>query len=106
MIMNKLTWQMVALIAVLAATAVVLTAVAHVDAAAVVGVLGVLAGVGGAGAAVGQVAGKVDDVHQENVVQTQRLATIEKNTNGLSAQERQDIANRAATAAVALLKDR
>lgn len=36
--------------------------------------------------------------------QDQQLATIEKNTNGLSAQERQDIAERAAAAAIAALQ--
>lgn len=101
---NKLTWPMVGLIAVLGGIALALAAVAHWDAAAILGLLGLLAGVGGGAAVAGGVAGKVEDVHNETADQTKTLAKIERNTNGLSEVERQDIANRAAAAAVAAMR--
>lgn len=96
--MNKLTWPTVGLIAVLGGIVVALATLAHWDATGIAAVLGILVGVGGGAAVVGTVAGKVDDVHTETAAQNEVLAKIDHQTNGLSATERQDIAERAAAA--------
>lgn len=93
--MSKLTWPTVGLIGVLGAIAVTLAAVAHWDAAAILGVLGILGSLAGGAAVAGTVAGKVEDVHAETAAQTQTLAKIDHQTNGLSELERQDIAVKA-----------
>lgn len=98
--MTKLTWPTVGLIAVLGAIGVTLATLAHWDPAAILGVLGILGGIGGGAAVGGAVAGKVDDVHAETARQTEKLAQIEHQTNGLSEKERQDVAERAAAAAI------
>lgn len=96
--MTKLTWPAVALIAVLGAIAVALATLAHWEATAILGAVGVLAGIGGGAAVGGAVAGKVEDVHAETHAQSETLAQIERQTNGLSAAERQEIAEAAAAA--------
>lgn len=96
--MNKLTWPTVGLIAVLGGIAVALATLAHWEAGAILGVVGILAGIGGGAAVGGAVAGKVDDVHAETAAQTEVLAKIDHQTNGLSEKERQDIAERAVAA--------
>ncbi|MEV6306488.1 hypothetical protein AB0M02_44270 [Actinoplanes sp. NPDC051861] len=99
--MKQLTWPAVGLIAVLAGTAIALATLAHWDAGAILGVLGILGGIGGGAAVAGGVAGKVEEVHAETAAQTSQLAVIERQTNGLSTAEREDIARRAAAAAIA-----
>lgn len=93
--MTKLTWPTVGLIAVLGAIAVALATLAHWDAGAILGAIGILAGIGGGAAVGGAVAGKVEDVHAETAAQTEVLAKIDHQTNGLSEAERQDIAVKA-----------
>lgn len=93
--MNKFTWPTVGLIGILGGIAVALATLAHWDATAIVAVLGILVGVGGGAAVVGTVAGKVEDVHAETAAQTEVLAKIDHQTNGLSEAERQDIAVKA-----------
>lgn len=101
---SKLTWPAVTLIAVLAAAAIGLATLAHWEPGAILGAIGILAGIGGGAAVGGAVAGKVDDVHAETARQSKTLAQIEHQTNGVSAAERQDIAERAAAAVLARLK--
>lgn len=96
--MNKLSWPAVALIAVLAAAAIGLATLAHWDAGAILGILGILGGIGGGAAVGGAVAGKVEDVHAETHQQTQTLAQIERQTNGMSTKEKTEIAELAAAA--------
>lgn len=96
--MNKLTWPTVGLIGVLGATAVALATLADWEAGAVLGVVGILAGIGGGAAVGGAVAAKVEDVHAETEAQTRTLAQIERQTNGLAAAEKQEIAEAAAAA--------
>lgn len=93
--MNKIAWPTVGLIATLGAIVVALATLAHWDATGIAAVLGILVGVGGGAAVVGTVAGKVDDVHAETAAQTQTLDKIDRQTNGLSDAERQDIAVKA-----------
>lgn len=95
----KLTWPQVGFVAVLGGIVIALATLAHWDATGILGVLGLLAGIGGGGAIVGAVAGRVEAVQQVNEEQTRTLAKIDRQTNGLSEAERQDIANRAAEAA-------
>jgi hypothetical protein len=101
--MNKLTWPAVGLIAVLGGIAVLLATLAHWDAGAILGVLGILGGIGGGAAVAGGVAGKVEEVHAQTAAQTSQLDTIERQTNGMSTAEKQDIAERAAAAAIAAM---
>lgn len=95
---SKLTWPVVGLIAVLGIVAFGMAAVAHWDAGAILGLLGILGGLGGGaavtGAVTGGVADKLSDMH--TVVEK-----IDHQTNGLSTQERQDIAERAVSAVLA-----
>lgn len=93
--MTKLTWPAVGLIAVLAGVSVALATLAHWDAGAILGVLGILGGIGGGAAVGGAVAGRVEEVHSETAAQTQTLAKIDHQTNGMSEAEKQDIAVRA-----------
>lgn len=95
---SKITWPTVGLVAVLGAIAILLATLSHWDAGAILGVVGILAGFGGGAAVGGAVAGRVDDMHAETEAQTRTLAKIEKQTNGVTAQERQQIAEAAATA--------
>jgi phage-related minor tail protein len=96
--MTKMNWPTVGLITVLAAVAVALAVLTDWTSAEILGLLGLLAGIGGGAAVVGNVAGRVDQVAQETAAQTSQLTTIERQTNGLSERERQDIAERAAAA--------
>lgn len=96
--MNKLSWPTVGLIGVLGAIAVALATLAHWEAGAILGMVGILAGIGGGAAVGGAVAGKVDVVHAETEAQTRTLQKIERQTNGLSTKEKQDIAEAAAAA--------
>lgn len=93
--MNKLTWPTVGLIGMLGVIAVALATLAHWSSGEILGVIGILAGVGGVGVVGGAVAGKVDDVHAETTAQTQTLDKIDRQTNGMSDVERQDIAVKA-----------
>jgi hypothetical protein len=80
--MQKLTWPAVGLIAVLAAVAVALAVLTDWSPAEILGLLGLLGGIGGGAAVVGGVSGRVDDVLNETVGQSQTLDTIERRVNG------------------------
>lgn len=97
---SKQTWPAVGLIAVLAGVVVALAAFTDWGSAEILAVVGILGGIGGGAAVAGGVAGRVEEVHTETAAQTETLNRIDHQTNGLSGQERQDIADRAATAAV------
>lgn len=80
--MQKLTWQLVGLIAVLAGVVVALAVLTDWGSAEIIAVVSILGGIGGGAAVAGSVAGRVDDVLNENVTQTGILDTIERHTNG------------------------
>lgn len=96
--MTRLTWPTVGLIAVLGAIAIALATLADWEAGAILGLLGILGGIGGGAAVGGAVANKVEDVHAETARQTSTLQTIARQTNGMAAADRQQIAEAAADA--------
>jgi len=102
---KQLTWPAVGLITVIGVVVVALATLTDWSSGEILGVAGILAGIGGGAAVAGGVAGRVDELHAETSAQTQTIQTIERQTNGLSARERQDIADRAAAAAVAALRE-
>lgn len=103
--MKQLTWPAVGLITVLGVVVVALATLTDWGSGEILGVAGILAGIGGGAAVAGGVAGRVDELHAETSAQTQTIQTIERQTNGLSARERQDIAERAAAAAIQAYRD-
>lgn len=104
--MGKLTWPAVGLIGTLGAIAVALAVLSTWGSGEILGLVGVLAGIGGGAAVGGAVAGRVDQVHAETAAQTETLNKIDHQTNGLSGEERQDIAERGAAAAIEALRQR
>jgi uncharacterized protein HemX len=103
---TRLTWPAVGLIAVLGAIAVALAVLTDWGSGEILGLVGVLAGIGGGAAVAGTVAGRVDQVHAETAAQSETLARIDHQTNGQSSAERQDIADRAAAAAIEAARQR
>jgi hypothetical protein len=80
--MTRLSWPTVGLIGVLAAVAVALAALTDWGSGEILGLIGVLGGIGGGAAVAGGVAGRVDDVFNETVGQSETLGTIAHRVNG------------------------
>jgi hypothetical protein len=101
---TRLNWPTVTLLAVLGVVVIALATLTDWGSGEILGVIGVLGGIGGGAAVAGSVAGKVDQVQAETAAQTTQLNAIERQTNGLSTTEKQEIAERGAAVIIVELK--
>lgn len=103
--MTKPTWPAVAVLAVIGAVVVALASLTDWGPGEILAAAGVLASLGGVQLVGNAVSGRVDQLAAQTTAQSEQLDTIQRQTNGLSTRERQDIAERAAAAAIAALRE-